>query len=34
MDHVLQGLLFPAELLRALGVVPDFRVFQRGVDFA
>jgi hypothetical protein len=34
MDHVLQGLLFPAEFLGALRVVPDFRVFQRGVDFA
>jgi len=33
MDHVFQRFLFLAEFLRALGVVPDFRVFQRGVDF-
>jgi hypothetical protein len=34
MDHVLERLFLTAEFLRALGVVPDFRVFQRGVDFA
>jgi hypothetical protein len=34
MDHVLERLFFLAEFLGALGVVPDFRVFQRGVDFA
>jgi hypothetical protein len=33
MDHVFQGFLFPAEFLCALGVVPDFGVFQCGVDF-
>jgi hypothetical protein len=33
MDHVFQRFLFLAELLRAFGVVPDFRVFERGVDF-
>jgi hypothetical protein len=34
MDDVLERLFFLAKFLRALGVVPDFRVFQRGVDFA
>jgi len=33
VDHVFQRFLFLAEFLRALGVVPDFRVFQCGVDF-
>jgi len=33
MDHVLQRFLFLAEFLRALGVVPDFRVFKCCVDF-
>jgi hypothetical protein len=34
MDHVLERLFLTAEFLGSLGVVPDFRVFQRGVDFA
>jgi hypothetical protein len=32
MHHVFERLLFPAQLLGAFRVVPDFRVFERGVD--
>ena len=32
-DHGLQRLFFTPQFLRALGFVPDCRVFQRGVDF-
>lgn len=31
-DYVVQGLLFPAQFLGTLGVVPDRGVFERGVD--
>ncbi len=31
-DDVVELLLFPAQFLGLLGVVPDRRVFQRGVD--
>jgi hypothetical protein len=33
VDHVFERFFFFAEFLGAFGVVPDFRVFQRGVDF-
>jgi hypothetical protein len=31
-DHGLERLLLAPEFLRALGLVPDVRVFERGVD--
>jgi hypothetical protein len=31
--HVFQGLLFLAQVLGALGVVPDGGILQRGLDF-
>jgi hypothetical protein len=31
-DHVFERLLLAPELLRPLGLVPDRRVLQRGVD--
>jgi hypothetical protein len=31
-DHRLERLLLPPELLRALGIVPDGRVLEGGVD--
>jgi len=33
VDHVFQRFFFLAEFLRAFRVIPDFRVFKRGVDF-
>jgi hypothetical protein len=32
-DHVFERLLLAAKLLSPLRVVPDRRVFERGVDF-
>jgi hypothetical protein len=32
-DNVFERLLLAPEFLRALGVVPDGRVLERGVDF-
>ncbi len=34
MDHILKRFFFFAQFLGALGHVPDFGVFQGGVDFA
>jgi hypothetical protein len=33
LDHVLERALLAPQLLRALGLVPDLGVLERGVDF-
>jgi hypothetical protein len=34
MHHVFERFFLLAELLRPLGVVPDLRILERGVDLA